>query len=364
MDIRRIADGEVWDRLVLGFPNADPRQSYAWGEVRRTLGWAPFRFAAFADGQCVAALSVSRRCFSGVGALVYAPRGPIMDFEGDRGWTALRPLVEAAADAADASFVRVSPALPHDRVDVLSRFVANGFVAVSDFWPMWNTPRNVMTLDVSGSETELLGRMAKRRRRHIATAAEHDVSVELRNDLDALSSFYTLQTQHAGRLGYPVRDWAYYAALHGNFAPSDGFAVIFGRVRDELVCAVLAVRFGPITSSLYAPSRPALRGTPAGEAVHWALIRWARQAGCRVIDFGCSGTHMPPRRTEVHYGLYQFKSELGCRLELNVPYQDYVRTPLRYRMARALEQRVLPRARPWLARVPAPLRTAIARRTG
>ena len=360
-DIRWIRDREEWDRLLLAFPHCDLRQSHAWGEIRRRQGWEPLRVAAFNGAGCVVALSLYLRRVPGVGTIAYAPRGPVMDFASEHAWAALPRLVGWAGRVVEAAFVRVSPALGCAEATALSQLATAGFVALPDFWSLWNTPRSIMRLDLAGSERDVLARMAKKRRQHITTAPQHGIDVEWGTGLDSLRSFYTLLKDHAERLRYPVRDWSYFEAVYEAFAPDRALALIYGRRQGEIVCARLGVRFGAVAYALYAPSTPAVRGTAAGEAVHWEWIRWARAADCREIDFGGSGTYVPPRETEANYGIYRFKAELGCRLELTAPYHDYVFSSLRYRMFRVIEQRAMFPARVWLGRLSPRVRAAITR---
>ena len=169
-------------------------------------------------------------------------------------------------------------------------------------------------------------------------------------------------TVHAARQGYPVRDWSHFEALHTAFAPSDSLCVVFGRVHGTLVSALFGVRFGSVAYTLHSASIGAPPAASVGDAVHWTWIRWARSAGCREIDFGSSGTHVPPRATDGNLGIYRFKEELGARLMLNVGYHDRVFRPARYRLARLVELRVLPGAWHRLARLPVGVRAALARR--
>ena len=317
---------------------------------------------AFQDDVCVAALAAYARGVPGVGALAYGPRGPLIDVDDERGWASLPALLRAVGDAVRAVFVRVSPGIPNDRADIVSRLAASGFTALPEFWSLWNTPRNVMRLDLTGSERDLLARMARKRRQHISTAAKKGITTEWGKDLDALRRFYRLLGEHAARLRYPIRDWEYFEALHAAFAPRGHLGLVFGGVNRETACALLGLRYGSVAYPLYAPSTSAARETAVGDLVHWEWIRWARAAGCGQVDFGSSGTHVPPREADGNQGIYRFKAELGCRLELHVPYHDYVLAPWRYRALRALERSALPRARGWIGRMPPAMRAVLARR--
>jgi peptidoglycan pentaglycine glycine transferase (the first glycine) len=359
--VRVIDDRVTWNTLVLGFPNAHARQSYEWGEIRRRHGWQPVRVAGFVGSECRVAMATLTYQLPGLGTVAYAPRGPLLEPEDDAAWSALPELVRWFRSATGAAFLRVSPGLA-DQPDLCDRLSAAGFVALPDFWSLWNTPRNIMRLDLGGSEQELLGRMARKRRQHISTGAKRGITTAFSTRLDDLRTFYGMLVEHGARHRYPVRDWGYFVALHDVFGSSGALGLTFGFVGGELVSALLGVRFGRAAYPLYAPNTPAARGVPVGDLVHWAWLRWAREAGCQGVDFGSSGTHVPPRDTDVNLGIYRFKVELGCRLELCLPYGDFVLEPLRYRLARALERPPFSRVRFWLARLPVGVRAAVARR--
>jgi peptidoglycan pentaglycine glycine transferase (the first glycine) len=359
--IEPITDGEVWNAIAQRFPDCDLRQSHEWGEIRRRHGWRPVRLAALDGGECVAAISALARRVPGLGAIAYAPRGPLVHRHDERAWTALPALADGVRAATGAVFLRVSPGLPHDG-DEAARLAALGFEALPDFWSLWNSPRNVMRLSLDGTERELLGRMASKRRQHIATAEKKGVTVERMQGRDGLDAFHALLVAHAERLGYPVRDRGYFDALHDAFAPRDALGLFAARVDGHLAAALFGVRFGSVAYALHAPSSPSARGRPVGDVLHWEWLRWAKDAGCREVDFGSSGTHVPPRPTDGALGIHRFKVEIGCRLQLHLPFHDRVFDRLRYRVARGLERHALGRARAWVGRLPSRLRQAVARR--
>jgi lipid II:glycine glycyltransferase (peptidoglycan interpeptide bridge formation enzyme) len=362
LDIRPIADADAWNAVALRFPNADLRQSHEWGEIRQRHGWRPLRLVAFDAGEPVAAIAALCRRVPALGTIAYAPRGPLMDEDDKRAWAALPALAGALRDGARATFLRVSPAVPDERFDVRGRLRECGFAALPDFWSHWNSPRNVMRLSLEGSEREILGRMARKRRQHISTAGKHGLTAAVAPAGADLDAFYRLMVDHATRNGYPVRDRGHFEALRAAFEPAGAFARVDGLADGALVASLLGVRFGARAHSLYAPSSVQARGRPVGDVVHWEWLRWAKAAGCREVDFGSSGTHVPPRETDGALGIYRFKVEIGCVLTLWLPYHDLVFDPLRYRLVRAVELRALGCLRAWLGRLPARVRGVVARR--
>jgi lipid II:glycine glycyltransferase (peptidoglycan interpeptide bridge formation enzyme) len=349
--IRTIVSAEEWDPLVLEFATCDFRQSFGWGEARARQGWRPLRVAAFDGDECLVALAILGRPVPGLGSVLYAPRGPLIDVKNRPAWDALPALLDHVRRETGGVFLRVSPNVRGEPTDVLAHLQESGFTQLPDLWSVWNTPRNIMRLDVTDTESGLLARMARKRRQHISTASRKGVTAELATGREALRAFYAMLMEHATRDGYPIPGWSYLESLHAHFGEQDRLALIFGRVHDEIVSGAIGVRFGPVAHLIYAPSTPAARGTAVGDIVHWQWIRWARAAGCREIDFGSSCTDIPPTETHPNYGIYRFKVEIGARLTLYAGYHDYVFSPARYRIARRLERHLLPKARRWLARV-------------
>jgi lipid II:glycine glycyltransferase (peptidoglycan interpeptide bridge formation enzyme) len=360
-EIRTVADRDAWNALVLDLPGADLRQSWSWGEIRARQGWRVARLAAHRDGECVAALAAFWRRLPGLGVVAYAPRGPLLR-DAERGWAALRPLLEAAARVTGAAFVRLSPGVPQERFDVAARRRGLGLTGLPDFWTLWNSPRNVMRLSLAGAERDVLARMARKRRQHVSTAARKGLEAIRSDDDAAMARFGAMVTAHAQRGRYPVRGAGYFEALRQAFAPAAAFALVEGRVEGEVCAALLGVRFGAVAYALSAPSSPRARGTAIGDLVHWEWIRWAHAAGCEAVDFGSSGTRVAPAPTDPAGGIYRFKVEIGCEPRLCLPYHDWVVDAGRHRIVRALEGAAARRARAWLDRLPASLRLRLAQR--
>jgi lipid II:glycine glycyltransferase (peptidoglycan interpeptide bridge formation enzyme) len=108
---------------------------------------------------------------------------------------------------------------------------------------------------------------------------------------------------------------------------------------------VLGVRFGRRAYLLYAGvdgDSEQARTLRAGTAAHWAVIRWAKDAGCESLDWGGAVTGSSPRVGSVGYGIYDFKRGFGCSL-IHLPgYYDLVFRPGLYRAFRWIETQCAP----------------------
>lgn len=333
---RLITRRDQWNALVLGLPRPDFRQSWQWGALRASRGWTVLRVAVGADDACAAAAQVLGRRLPGLGTVLYAPRGPLVA-AGEAGQRALPVLLRRLQAETGAIVLRASPGVAVEDADALASLEAGGFTRLPDLWSLWNTPRNVMRLDLTGSEPDLLGRMARKRRQHVSTGGRKGVRVEVVTSLAALRTFHEMHRLHGRREGYPVPPWPVLEALHREFAVDDDLAIVQGFVGGDLAAMLIGVRFGPVAHTLYAAGSAAARRAPVGDLLHWELMRWARAAGCRELDLGSSCTDMPPSASHPNYGIYRFKSELGGRLTLCAAYHDHVFARLRYRVVRRLE---------------------------
>ncbi|HZF05684.1 MAG TPA: GNAT family N-acetyltransferase [Patescibacteria group bacterium] len=343
--VRAVERRDEWNEIVREFPDCDTRHAWEWGELRARQGWTPLRLAAFAGGECLAAAAVLARRVPGLGVVAYAPRGPLVDLKRNDTWDAAAALADAARARTGAFVVRTSPAVLVEDAVAWTPLEARGFRRLHDLWSFWNTPRNVMRLDLEGNEADLLARMAKKRRQHISTAAKKGASADVVRGLGALHTLRGLLLDRAGRERLLVPSAAYLEALHGLFGRKDGVATVLGRVNGEVAGAAVGVRFGGTAHLLYAVTTPAARSAPVGDLMHWEWMRWARAGGCRVLDLGSSCTDIPPSPTHPNYGIYRFKTELGARFCLYAGYYDRVYAPATYHVARWLEHRTLRNAR-------------------
>jgi len=347
--VRTVERREEWNEIVRAFPDCDARHSWEWGELRGQQGWTPLRVAAFAGGECVAAAAFLARGVAGLGTVAYAPRGPLVDRKRNDMWDAAAALADVARARMRAFVVRVSPPVLVEDAAAQTPQEACGFRRLPDLWSLWNTPRNVMRLDLEGDERDLLGRMARKRRQHISTASRKGVGADVVRGLAPMHVLRGLMLERARHEPVLVPSPAYLEALHALFDADDGVATVLGRVNGELAGAALGVRFAGTAHLIYAALTPAARSAPVGDVMHWEWMRWARAGGCRVLDLGSSCTDIPPSPTHPNYGIYRFKAELGATFCLYAGYYDRVYSPAVYAVARGLERVTLRHGRRWAA---------------
>lgn len=343
-----------WNPLLLGLPGHALEQAFEWAEALRASGAEPRRYAVAAAGRPVAALSLLAWRLPGTGAAVlYAPRGPVME----PGAAGAGPgLLEAARDAAAATgavFLRVSPGAPADRADLHRTLLGLGFRHLPESWTVWNAPRIVMTQPLAGGEDEGWARISASRRREIRASEKAGLVVEPASGPEALASLYRLLVATGRGKGYPVRHRGFFELLWRQYQGSTQAVLLLARSGLDVRGALLGARFGPRAYYLYsALDRAALDRQPRGDGgrgypgalLFWSFLGWARAAGCRSVQWGGSGTRLPPHPTDPGWGVYQFKRSFGADCEGYLGYYDLVFRPALYAVFRRLERHLGPLA--------------------
>jgi CelD/BcsL family acetyltransferase involved in cellulose biosynthesis len=198
------------------------------------------------------------------------------------------PILPAAADWPDLSADALAGDLPFtlrclddSPAAVDPRFCAAGEAA-------WHeTP-------LDRSPDELHAAFRSQTRRNIATAERAGVRVELRSDREALATYHRLHVDLRRRkyrlLAQPLD---FFECIWAAFAPADGIRTALALVGGRPVAgAVYLVWQDTVYYKFGASSAESLPLRP-NDALHWALIRWARERGLRALDWGLSELDQP-----------------------------------------------------------------------
>ncbi len=275
-------------------------QAWEWGAVK-SPSWAPLRVAVLQGNIIIAGASLLVRKLPLVGPFFYAPRGPLMTDWADVGtFRLLLNAIRDQANARKAAFLKIDPAVPVERADVVSLLAANGFVPPLGVDPQGfggTQPRCVMQLDLAGrTEAELLASFKPQTRRNIKLSMEKH-GVEVVEDLTRadLSVFNDLMQITGARDGFRPRPLSYFQTLWDTLKPANMAKLFLTRYEDAYLSGALCFLIGDKAWYVYGASGNEHRNVMPNYAMQWAMIRWARAQGCAWYDFrGVS----PRRRQE------------------------------------------------------------------
>ena len=339
---------EPWREFVAGAPAGDVLQTMEWGEIKAQSGWEALPLA-LRDGERIVAcaLMLKRPLPWPFGALVYCPRGPIVD-PADREMA--RELLGAMRETATrqgATLLRVDPAWPDQEQ-------AAGLLQEAGFWRVGEgggfggvQPRYVMKTDLTADEDELLASFKQKWRYNIRLAGRKGVVIDADPDREALHEFHRVLQVTAERDGFMVRDLSYYEALWDKLVSRGLARLLLARYEGELIAGILCFLLGRQCWYVYGASGNDHRDRMPNHLLQWTAMRWAKSQGCTVYDFRGVAPETPEGEASALYGLNRFKRGFAAEVVEYVGEFDLPLRPARYGAFRWVEPR-RQRIRKWL----------------
>ncbi len=335
----RATDFDAWNDTVAALPGAHILQTREWAQIKAQFGWRPEPLVWEQGGRPVAAaLVLRRRLLPGMPwSVLYAPKGPLLDWAD----AALRNRVladlEGYARATGAVLLKVDPDV------VLGTGVPGEEEAVEDpvgaqvvrelkargwrFSPEQVQFRNTVWLDLTRPEEEILAAMKQKTRYNIRLAARKGVEVRVAKE-DDLDLLYRMYAETAARDGFVIRPRRYYLTVWRTMLSAGLAEPLIAQVGDEPVAAVVIFRFAGRAYYFYGMSTGRHRNKMPTYLLQWEAIRRAKAAGCQVYDFW--GAPEVFGASDPMWGVYRFKAGFRGQVVRTLGAWDYAARPALY----------------------------------
>jgi lipid II:glycine glycyltransferase (peptidoglycan interpeptide bridge formation enzyme) len=291
---------ERYDGAVAASPLADVMQSFGWGEVKRASGWQPLRLLVEDDdGRVRAACSVLRtQPARGVPPLLYAPRGPVLDYGDTDG---LRALVDEIRRRAGRGFMLKCDPPIEAGSDAVKALETVRFQSVRSGAFGGVQPTAVMILDLSPGLDKVLEGFKSKWRYNILETARRD--------------------------GFVVRARSYFEKLWDELEPPGMLKMFIADFEGAPIAGILLTCMGERVIYTYGASSNEHRNVMPNHLIQWTAIRWAVEHGYRIYDFRGVSPMRSGQAVEEHIaGLNRFKEGFGARY---VEYAGEFDLPLR-----------------------------------
>jgi len=366
-------DGNIWNELISKLPNPHFLQTYEWGQVKAKYGWTPFyaiwtddgKFQVSANLQSpitnnyVAATlilkkQVLNRGFSARLSILYAPKGPLLDWNNIPLQTRVLNDLQAFAKKQGAIFLKIDPdvvlgrGVPNSEGDVTENsgqatrleLARRGWVYSSDQIQF----RNTVLIDLTASEEEMLARMKPKTRYNIRLSEKKGVSVRV-GTVGDLPMLYKMYAETSVRDGFVIRDENYYMTVWKLFitnrqSPITPSAVpLIAEVNNEPLAAVFLFTFAGRAYYVYGMSRNVHREKMPTYLLQWEAIKRAKASGCSAYDLW--GAPEAFDENDSMWGVYRFKEGLGGEVIRTLGAYDFAPNKLWYRLYAEVMPRVL-----------------------
>ena len=334
---RRIDSAETWHTILKQLPNPHPLQSYAWGLLKSRWGWSMEPTAWFLNEQPVAAAMLLKRQFPKTPfSMLYAPKGPVLDYANPELRVAIFARLAAVARSDRAILVKIDP-------DVIAETGAEetvedrlGNEVLGDLERLgWQFSaeqiqfRNTVTLDLTQSTDDLLKAMKQKTRYNIRLATRREVTIRegTQADFEMLAEMYTTTSE---RNAFLIRPKSYYLDVWNSFHRAGMLHILIAEYENHPLAAVHIVHNHHTALYMYGASNNEERKRMPTYLLQWEAIQWAKSNGCRLYDFwGAPDDFTDEDRM---WGVWKFKRGFNGTVARHIGAWDYPAYPLLYRL--------------------------------
>ncbi|MEK7473563.1 MAG: peptidoglycan bridge formation glycyltransferase FemA/FemB family protein [Patescibacteria group bacterium] len=282
---------QEWDEFVSGLAYTQFTQSWAWGELQKSVGRNVERYFIAKDesSEPVAALQLVHMARPFVGGYWLAPRGPVFG-AGDKEQRAessiqiLEFLAEELALPAGV-FIRLEPVLLASDTSPAGGQVSH----LTSFIPHRSyNPATTILVDLKKSEDELLAAMHQKTRYNVRVAERHGVTVRAGTD-EEIGTFLRLTKETEERDKFSAPDFSYLEKTYRVMAKAGIARLRVAEYKREPLAMSMEMTYGDAVTYLHGASSSRHRNVMAPFTLHWEAIRAAKSEGKKIYDFwGCN----------------------------------------------------------------------------
>ena len=302
--------------------------------------------------------SVIRRSFAARLSILYAPKGPLLDWKNASLRKRVLDDLQSFARKQGAIFLKLDPdvvlgtGVPNSDGDsvhgggqaLMSELKSRGWVFSADQIQF----RNSVLIDLHPTEDEMLARMKQKTRYNVRLAEKKGVTVRVGN-LEDLGMLYRMYAETSVRDGFVIRDESYYQTVWKLFManaqspiPDSQLPItipLIAEVDHDPVAAIFLFLFAGRAYYVYGMSRDAHREKMPTYLLQWEAMKRAKSAGCTVYDLW--GAPEVFDESDSMWGVYRFKEGLGGEVVRTLGAWDYAPNALWYKLYAEVMPRLL-----------------------
>ncbi len=328
----------AWRQALARLPMAHALQSWPWGEFKSRWGWSVSRHlftVAESSWEPLAAAQILKRRVPRLPAsILYAPKGPALDYNDANLRRRVLAELEKTARREKAIFIKIDPDVVRywgtekERANpVGAKFVqelkARGWRYSADQIQFPNT----VELDLTRSEDDLMASMKQKTRYNIRLAGRKGIIVRAGAAAD-FAMINTMYQETAVRDGFAVRPAAYYLDAWQSFYDAGMCQPLIAEFEGQPVAAVVLVRFGNKVSYMYGASTNQERQRMPNYLLQWEAVRWSKAQGCTVYDFWGAPSEFV--ESDPLWGVWRFKAGFNGEVVHHIGAWDFVTRPFWY----------------------------------
>jgi hypothetical protein len=182
-------------------------------------------------------------------------------------------------------------------------------------------------IDLDRPEEIIWSGLSKTARQRVRSGHRKGVVIEEVADELRLEQTYPLLDDVYQRIGVPLAGRSLFDAALAILHPLGMFRVFAARLGERIVATRYVLLYKDRILDWYAGADRAFVSSSPSEVLVWWILRWGREHGYRIFDFGGAG------RPDEPYGPREFKAKFGGEL-VNFGRDVLVHAPTRLRLSR------------------------------
>ena len=314
-----------WNNFVSSTNECPIIQSVEWGEFKRISGWHPILIAVFDKDKIVGGISILKRRIPFIGkSLFYAPRGPVLDFHNEEIFSLLLSKIREIAKTYNAIVLKIDPEVSD--TDTIATEILDKYDF--HFVKKQIQPRATLFLDLTQSLDDLLANFESKTRYNIRLSVRKGVQVKEMTNIEGVDIFYKIYIETAKRDTFIIHPYEYYKRVVEKLADKGMVHIFFAYYRGKPIAGVYIFSFGHKIWYMYGASLNKYRNVMPNQAIHWEVIKWAKEKGYKTYDLW--GIPVNPHPKHPLFGVYRFKKGFGGELKKFVGMHDLVLQPFWY----------------------------------
>jgi lipid II:glycine glycyltransferase (peptidoglycan interpeptide bridge formation enzyme) len=255
-------------------------QSWAWSDFKEAEGQQVLRLGVFDGGRlCAGAMVYYVPSCVGASALEL-PYGPVLPWsvpeKAGEAMSLLTAELKKISEAVGAPMARMEPFLKAPLPAYLGKLVRA---------PLDLIPTPTLIVPLRREDAEMLDMMTPKGRYNIRLALKKGVEVSFSTEDCAVDDFYYLFELTFSRHDFGGEARSFFQNMLRLLRSDQMIRIYFARYRGMLVSSAIALFYGQRATYLYGGSLPFLSSTMASYALHWQMMRDARDADCTEYDF-------------------------------------------------------------------------------
>ena len=324
MEYVSLKDAKELDEFVNAHPNHHFMQTSAWGRVKTDWGWYGV-ICRDEAGQIKGTMALLRHDIHFFKTcILYAPRGPICDYEDEAVFRELTQGAKALAKKCGAYLLRVDPRIEETdkKFAEMAGKIGYSIDNASDFSLF--QPRMCYVTDMEGLTPETLESIYHRSTKtHLHRGQKGNLTVRL-GTVEDLPEFCRMMEQTAAKNDFEARSQDYFRSFLTGLG--DAARLYLAEFEGKPIAASVSVIEGDRGYFMYGCSdRDYLKLCP-NELLQWKMQCDALEAGCRWFDF--RGVEGYPGEDNPKNGLHRYKQGFGAQFHAYVGQLDIITRPV------------------------------------